>query len=354
MNAVTKPEPQPRGRILFVDDSRMMRMCANKILGQTFDLVVAESAEQAWEILGKDEHIQILFTDLQMPGKSGFELLEQIRKSESSRLADLPVVLVTGSEDCEEMRERALEKGATDFLTKPFQASELMARAKSHVNSGRSRQQLRDLQRDHHLDQATGLGNRSYCEQRLAQAISFAARHDQSLTLMHLQLSGLEMLLNDLGEPFAKRALGRIGEKLAQSVRNEDTVFRSGSESFTFLLPATEPRGAETLQERFLPNLDRLGLAGNDHSLEVSCHFLIQPVPVDGRFGAARILEDGLSGTITSPDTATDQSEPVQNEPATPGLEEALQMIKRGEGERLRPHLPKLREHLEPLLALLR
>ncbi len=354
MNAATKPNPQSRGRILFVDDSRLMRMCANKILGRAFDLVVAESAEQAWEILNTDENIQILFSDLQMPGKSGFELLDQVRNSDSSRLADLPVVLITGSEDCEQMRERALEHGATDFLTKPFQDSELMARARSHVDSGRSRQQLRDLQRDYHLDQSTGLGNRSYCEQRLAQAISFAARHDQSLTLMHLQLSGLELLLEDLGEPFANRALGRIGGMLAQSIRQEDTVFRSGRESFTFMLPATEPHGAEILQERFLPDLDKLGLTGNGNSLEVSCRFLIQPVRVDGRLDAARLLEDGLSGTIASPETATDLAKPAQTEPATPGLEEALQMIERGESERLRPHLPQLRKRLEPLFAILR
>lgn len=354
MNAVTQPHPQPRGRVLFVDDSRLMRMCAYKILNETFDLIVAESAEQAWEILNDDEHIQILFTDLQMPGKNGFELLQQVRESDSSRLAELPVVLITGSEDCERMREQALERGATDFLTKPFQASELMARARSHVDSGRSRQQLRDLQSNHHLDQATGLGNRSYCEQRLAQAISFAARHNQALTLMHLQLSGLELLLADLGEPFARRALGRIGSMLAGSIRQEDTVFRTGKESFTFLLPATEPQGAEVLQERFLPDLDKLGLAGNGHSLEVSSRFLIQPVAVDTSHDASRLLEDGLSGSVARPEAANDGIGSGWAETAMPSLEEALEMIERGESERVRPYLPQLHKRLEPLLALLR
>ncbi len=351
MNAVTHENVLPRARILFVDDSRLMRMCARKILGSTHDLVLAESAEEAWQLLEEDERIQVLFTDLQMPGRSGFDLLDQVRASASRRLAELPVVLVTGTEEREEMRKVALERGATDFITKPFQASELTARAKAHVDSGRSRRELRVLERDHHLDRTTGLGNRAYCEQRLAQAISFAARHEQSLTLMHLRLDGLAQLLADLGDPYAGRAQRRIGQTLARSIRKEDTVFRTGEESFTFLLPATDRTGAGTLQDRFLPDLDALGLSGNGHSLEVTCRFHVQPIPLDGPNDAASLLNEGLSGKVDAEAIAPDEVRPPET--PVPGIEEALQMIERGESERLHPHLPQWRERLQPLLALL-
>ncbi len=352
MNAVTHENACPRARILFVDDSRLMRMCARKILGNSYDLLLAESAEEAWRLLQHDDQIQVLFTDLQMPGRSGFELLDQIRNSEASHLAELPVVLVTGAEEREEMRKRALEHGATDFITKPFQASELTARARAHVESGHSRQKLRVLERDHHLDRATGLGNRRYCEQRLTQAISFAARHEQSLTLMHLRLEGLAQLLADLGNPYAERAQQRIGDMLAGCIRREDTVFRTGEESFTFLLPATDRTGAGTLQERFLPDLDALGLSGNGHSLEVTCRFHVQPIALNARIDAADILDEGLSGNVGEP--APETKQPSVPETNSPGIDEALQMIERGESEQLHRHLPHLRKRLAPLLALLK
>ncbi len=349
MSAVTHENTRPRARILFVDDSRLMRMCARKILGNSYDLVLADSAEEAWRLLEQDERIQVLFTDLQMPGRSGFDLLDQVRGSDAPRLAELPVVLITGAEEREEMRTLALERGATDFITKPFQASELTARARAHVDSGHSRRKLRVLERDHHLDRTTGLGNRSYCEQRLSQAISFASRHDQPLTLMHLRLEGLAQLLADLGEPYAERAQRRIGQTLAGSIRKEDTVFRNGEESFTFLLPATDRTGAGTLKERFLPDLDALGLSGSGHSLEVTCQLHVQPIAVDHPVDVAGLLNDGLSGT-SGPETAAPEQ---ASKPEPPAIEEALQMIERGESERLRRHLPQLRERLQPLLSLL-
>jgi two-component system, cell cycle response regulator len=351
MNAVTHENVRPSARILFVDDSRLMRMCARKILADSYELLLADSAEEAWLILQQDDEIQVLFTDLQMPGKSGFDLLEQIRGSDSPHLAELPVVLVTGAEEREEMRKQALERGATDFITKPFQASELMARATAHVDSGRSRRQLRVLERDHHLDRTTGLGNRRYCEQRLTQAISFASRHGQPLSLMHLRLEGLGQLLADLGEPYAERAQRCIGKTLAASIRREDTVFRTGEECFTFLLPTTDWIGATSLQERFLPDLEKLGLAGNGHSLEVTTQFRVQPIEVDTHADAARLLEDGLSGRLPE---ARDASEQVDEATAVvPSLDEALELIEQGEDELVRRHLPSLERRLRPLLALI-
>lgn len=362
MNAVTKDNQNPRPRILFVDDSRLMRKCAQQILGPKFDLTVAESAEDAWDLLNSDEQIQVLFTDLHMPGKTGYELLRQVRSSNSPRLSDMPVVLITGSEDKETERTHALTLGATDFITKPFQASELNARATAYADSEQSRQRLRLLEQKHHLDPETGLGNRSYCEQRLIQAMSFAARHDQPVSLMHLRLEGLGRLLEELGEPHASRALDKIGRTLAQRVRSEDTAFRTGEESFSFILPATDAAGAKTLQDRFLPDLAGMGLDSNVEGLDVKHRFIVQEPGLDGCIDAGRILADGLSGKgdagAVEPAEPAEPAQPAR--PATPreeirppDLEEALAMIERGETDRLRPFLPQIRERLQPLIRLL-
>ncbi len=337
--------PEFRPRLLFVDDSRLMRACATRILGDRFDLLLAESAEEAWELLQDDPSIAALFSDLHMNGKSGFDLLEQVRQSDIPHLVDLPVVLITGEEDGETRRKHALMLGATDFISKPFQSSELMARASAYAQTSRSAKRLRLLEQAHHIDPATGIGNRRYCEERLMQAMSFAHRHGQPLVLMHLRLEGLTALLEDLGEPHASRALKRIGDTLARRIRREDTVFRTEAETFTFLLAATDAEGARKLQRRFLPDLDELGLSPDDEALAVEAGFIVQtPPPMNGRDGA-QILEEGLS----------DRPVPVSHDDAresAPGIEQALRMIERGQADRVKPHLQTLQETLQPLLEM--
>ncbi len=335
-----------RPRLLFVDDSRLMRACATRILGDRFDLLLAESAEEAWELLQDDPSIAALFSDLHMDGKSGFELLEQVRQSEHPHLVDLPVVLITGEEDGETRRKHALMLGATDFISKPFQSSELMARASAYAQTSRSARRLRLLEQKHHIDPETGIGNRRYCEERLLQAMSFAHRHDQPLVLMHLRLDGLSALLEDFGEPHASRALKRIGETLARRIRREDTVFRTEAETFTFLLAATDAEGARKLQRRFLPDLEELGLCPDDEALAIEAGFIVQtPPPMNGRDGA-QILEEGLS----------DRPAPINLEDAAetaPGIEQSLRLIERGQAERVEPHLNTLHAQLQPLLDML-
>jgi diguanylate cyclase (GGDEF)-like protein len=350
MDTTTHTQP-PRPRLLFVDDSRLMRACATRILGEQFDLVLAESAEEAWDILQTDSTIQALFSDLHMDGKSGFDLLRQVRQAEQPHLVDLPVVLITGEEDGETRRKHALMVGATDFISKPFQASELSARASAYARSGRSARRLRLLEQAHHIDAETGLGNRRYCEERLMQAMSFAHRHRQPLVLMHLRLDGLNALLEDMGEPHASRALKRIGETLNKRIRREDTAFRTEDETFTFLLAATDEDGARRLQRRFLPDLNELGLCPDDEALAVEAGFIVQtPPPMNGRDGA-QILEEGLAAKAVP--LGSDDAEAPAGAGSVPDLEQALRMIEQGEVERVRPHLETLEQRIGPLLALL-
>lgn len=346
MNAVTHSNSS-RPRILFVDDSRLMRACATRILGQDFDLLLAESAEAAWELLQDDASIEALFSDLHMDGKSGFDLLQQVRQADQPHLVDLPVVLITGEEDGETRRKHALMLGATDFISKPFQASELLARAGAYAQTSQSAKRLRLLEEEHHIDAETGLGNRRYCEERLMQAMSFAHRHQQPLVLMHLRLDGLTALLEEMGDPHAERALQRIGDTLKRRIRREDTVFRTEAETFSFLLAATDAEGAEKLQRRFMPDLEELGLCPEDEALAVQAGFIVQtPPPMNGRDGA-QILDEGLSGEATPVSAVGAPSTSV------PGIEQALRLLDQGREDQVTPHLEALRERLQPLLDLM-
>lgn len=347
METINQTAETVRPRILFVDDSKLMRLSGRKILIENFDIVLAEDAAEARRLLDQDPTIQLMFSDLNMPGQSGYELLAELRASSDQRLSALPVIIITGTENQETERQRALKLGATDFIGKPFRASELTARARAHATHEEAARRLRQLQADHHLDPATGLGNRRYCVQRLDQAVSFARRHDQAISLIHLQLNGLSVLLNDLGEPFASSALKRIGRVLAEPIRREDTVYRVAPGSFLFVLPATAAAGAEMLRKRFIPDLQALGLVDQDCSLAVNCRFAVHSADPHSSEGAESLISSILAGQTTPA-----HPEHAQSEDGAPDLELALEWIQKGQTERLDPHMASLLERLQPLLDL--
>ena len=134
------------GSCLIIDDSPVARRALRKALVASglFDEVLeaADGAEALERVAGDSaDRLDLVLCDLLMPGIDGFELLERLQAD--PRLADVPVIVLTGEEDLE-TKVQALESGASDYLTKPFADAELMARVKVHRNLKLLREELRD------------------------------------------------------------------------------------------------------------------------------------------------------------------------------------------------------------------
>jgi len=114
-------------RLLIVDDSKVIRVTARKILRDYFETVEAVDGENAWEILGSEDPFAVIVSDLTMPKLDGFGLLERIRSSHLPHIQNIPVIVITGSNDSDVVKERATRAGATDFIGKPFDAVDLLA-----------------------------------------------------------------------------------------------------------------------------------------------------------------------------------------------------------------------------------
>lgn len=113
--------------VLFVDDELNVLNAIERIVRrrrQPWDMICVQSADEAVTVLN-NKQIEAVVTDISMPGKDGFELLESIRSSEQTK--DIPVVILTGN-DQSGIKKKALEMGANDFLSKPADNDELVAR----------------------------------------------------------------------------------------------------------------------------------------------------------------------------------------------------------------------------------
>lgn len=278
------PESVAKARILVVDDSKLMRKAAHKMLGDEFDVVTADDGEVAWTELGADPSIQVVFTDLNMPNLDGYQLLARVRSSQDSSLAALPVIVVTGAENDEAARMRALDMGATDFITKPFTTVDLLARARAHANNQRI---TRRLQAQSTSDALTGLGNLAGFLERLQQDVSFARRHQTGLSVVRLEIVDFRRLFLYHGRAAADALVLQVARLVRARIRKEDTGARIGLGSFALSLPAGDAAGIEGmivwLREQLIaqPPVDEAGL----------------PIPV---VLAAAVLGAGLTGETTA------------------------------------------------------
>ena len=106
---------------------------------------VAEDGLVAWEMLQQNSAISVVFTDLSMPNLNGMELLNNIRSSSNDQIANLPVIIMTGHDDTENVKQEVFDAGATDFITKPFHRIEILARINNHIELSQRKKTLKKM-----------------------------------------------------------------------------------------------------------------------------------------------------------------------------------------------------------------
>lgn len=341
--------------LLFADDSRVMRVSAERILEDQFEMVFAEHGEQAWEILQNDPRIQAVFTDLAMPLLDGYRLLDRIRGADDARIRNLPVIIITGKEG-DDARADALRRGASDFISKPFNKIDLTARAQSHAASTRIQ---RDLAENTTLDPLTRLGNAKSFHDKLAQDAAFARRHGQALSVVMLEIRNIAGIAAQAGKETAAQLIKQVASVIRVTIRAEDSAARTGTARFAISLPACDAGGAALLADR----LQRVLTAANErHSAENrALHVNIAAATPSQDENADRDalladLETRLAAGEPDGIAILGRQQAAARPPAAgqpaPSLEEALALLRDGQPERVRDHVGSLLNQLLPLLRL--
>ncbi|MCG8393747.1 MAG: diguanylate cyclase [Pseudomonadales bacterium] len=345
--------------LLFVDDSKVMRMAADKMLGGTFQVEVAENGVQAWEMICHNPAISVVFSDLAMPEMDGFELLKTIRTSDEEGIAGLPVIIVTGAENDEEARAEALRLGGTDFISKPFNSTDLLARARAHANY---QQERKELAKQAMIDPLTRLGNRRYLQHRMKQELALATRQQYPLSVVQLEVYQFNQLFVQLGKRRTDMLLMKMAQSLRSVVRKEDSLARSSVAQFTVLLPSAGPSGAARFVERMLKVSDKLAFQfrGQVQRLPLSVvihapslHTGMMPRQVQTILDE-RMKEARRRGPGTVLGEGADTS--LSRDKDTPALtiEQALSLLRAGKTRVVMNALPDLKRQLAPLLQLMK
>ena len=130
-----------RARILIVDDTPANIDVLVGLLGDAYDLQVANRGVRALRLLDADPDIDLILLDIMMPEMDGYAVCAEVRQRPETR--QLPIIFLTARAELDDV-VRGFELGANDYLTKPFRPAELLARVQTHLTL---RQQQRELER---------------------------------------------------------------------------------------------------------------------------------------------------------------------------------------------------------------
>jgi sigma-B regulation protein RsbU (phosphoserine phosphatase) len=134
-------EAAAHGCLLVVDDNETNRdLLARRLERQGYRVVLAESGRQALEIL-KQHSFDLVLLDIQMPEMNGYEVCQQLKADEGTR--DMPIIFISALGDIQD-KIQAFTAGGVDYVTKPFQFQEVLARVETHLALRRLQRQLED------------------------------------------------------------------------------------------------------------------------------------------------------------------------------------------------------------------
>jgi len=284
-----RPRKSAAARILFVDDSRLMRFAAKRFLSEHFDVALAADGRQAWKLLQQDESIKVVITDLMMPEVDGIELIRRVREAEHGRIRALPVLVVTSVEE-KAGRRRALDAGANDLVPKPFSGADLIEPVQGYLK----RLVVETDSRPQPARLPNILSTRDELTHRLEQIGSFHDRHGLEFSMLHAKLDDYDKIASRHGLPWAESMMRHLERVLAREVRVEDTVGRSDDSVFSMILMATPATGAKQLRARLREHLARSPARFPGRSMPLKISFSIQcPSSRDGH-SAESILRAGL------------------------------------------------------------
>ncbi|BAU48694.1 diguanylate cyclase [Sulfurifustis variabilis] len=348
--------------VLVVDDSRVIRRAVQKVLADEFLLIEAEDGEAGWKHLLTDERIQVVISDVEMPKLDGYALICRIRAAEQTRMREVPVIIITGADD-EQTRQRAFACGATDFVSKPIDGVQLLARARAHARLDQTIRRLEETTRTLEdvtaVDPLTELYSRRYFLQRAEQDLAYARRHREQLSLIRVDIDDFRNIYKSLGDEATDRLLVWLAGILRSTLRTEDTIARIRAAEFAILAPSTGRDAGTALCERLRAAAAERPFVEDPHALAITLSLGLVTAGHDAADGLEELLAraeerltlakaaGGNRLSVGHEETVPPPEEAVME---VPDLETALRMLCDGESGKLAPFLPDLLARLIPLL----
>jgi two-component system, cell cycle response regulator len=237
--------PDHNKKILIVDDDPfILELLGIFISSFGHEFAAAEDGLQAVELLKKEEYT-IVITDMKMPRMDGMQLLKHIKET----YPGIDVIVVTGYTGSFSYTD-VIKAGASDFISKPFNADELEAKINRII---REQMIVRELEHISMYDALTNLFNRRNFDQKLWEEVHRAHRQGYDIYLALVDVDKFKDYNDSFGHQAGDKLLQSVGRILIDCVReNVDWNFRYGGDEFAIIIPQTTREQVIHVAERIL------------------------------------------------------------------------------------------------------
>jgi two-component system cell cycle response regulator len=284
------------GRVLVVDDRAASAERIKAMLSTAHTVEIeADPAEALFRTA--EGNFDLAIVSLGLENYDGLRLCSQIRSLDRTR--NVPILAITDAEDNTRLA-RGLEIGVNDYLNRPIDKNELLARTRTQIRKKRYTERLRDnVQLSIELaitDSLTGLSNRRYMESHVGTLIEQAATRGKPLTVLVIDIDYFKSINDTYGHDAGDDVLREFAIRIKKSVRGIDLACRYGGEEFVVLMPETDMAVATMVAERL-----RRRIAGEPFLIQQSA----RRVEVTISIGLATLLpEEGAPGLLKRADQA--------------------------------------------------
>jgi diguanylate cyclase (GGDEF)-like protein len=265
--SMTIPESPFSGVILIVDDNPTnLSVLSLALKAAGFKTRVAMDGESAIE-QAKEDAPELILLDVQMPGIDGFETCKRLKADPATQ--DIPIIFITASADLDN-KVKGLSIGAVDYIAKPFQQEEVLARVRVHLElrflTRKVQEQAvalqlanQELHRLANLDGLTEVANRRRFDQYFDQEWRRAERERSSLSLILCDIDYFKNYNDHYGHQAGDACLRKVAQAISETLRRPgDLVTRYGGEEFAIVLPNTSCEGAIYVAELLQAKIEQL------------------------------------------------------------------------------------------------
>lgn len=272
-----------KGIILVIDDSKLVAEFCRQILEpRGFRVTWTPDGLKGLEE-AKRAKPDLILLDVVMPNLDGYKTLQRLKQVQIT--SDIPVIMLSSMKEAVD-KVKGLELGAVDYVTKPFDAGELIARVNTQLQLKRLHDELvektKKLSKMADRDGLTGLYNHRYFQDKLTEEFARARRHELPLSNIFMDIDYFKKVNDTYGHTVGDIILKGIGSMLKGSTRKHiDIPARYGGEEFAIILPHTELSRALKVAERLRKAIAEhtFRVPSGQISITISCGVAAIPHP---------------------------------------------------------------------------
>jgi diguanylate cyclase (GGDEF)-like protein len=240
--------PQERKLLIVDDDPDSLEIISEALRWEGYQISTAENGPDALSSL-QTHSPDLVILDVNMPGMNGIETLKDLRQRENY----VSVMFISGNSSTEAVID-GLDAGADDYIAKPFDPLELLARVRTQLRIKDLNDQLRaaneKLKELVDIDDLTGLYNMRSVYQRLEYELERGRRFGRQVCVVMMDMDFFKSVNDGHDHLFGSFVLSEVGRIIKKNIRNIDIGARYGGDEFLLVLTEVNKEGALVFCER--------------------------------------------------------------------------------------------------------